>query len=144
MQPIDGRSEDELKRALTPVDGLQKRSLGGVHFESFAGLVRGLDQLGILGRFEFVIDSAVVGVSKPDPAIFQDALRRGSLRSDQAIYVGDYYEVDVVGARSVGMLPVLLDPVRAYGDVDCHVITRLSGVLDLIDEANNGRRPRRP
>jgi putative hydrolase of the HAD superfamily len=133
---------DELDRTL---DELSVRDISaGIISNSDGRLEWRLDQLGILGRFEFVIDSAVVGVSKPDPAIFRDALRRGSLRSDQAIYVGDYYEVDVVGARSVGMLPVLLDPVRAYKNVDCRVITRLRDVLDLIDEANAGSTPRRP
>ena len=93
-----------------------------------------LDQLGILGRFDFVVDSAVVGVSKPDPAIFRDALKRSSLPAEQTIYVGDYYEVDVVGARSAGMLPVLFDPVSAYENVDCHVVSRIGGVLDVVKE----------
>jgi putative hydrolase of the HAD superfamily len=98
-----------------------------------------LDQLGILGRFGVVIDSAVVGVSKPDPRIFQKALGHTLLQPDQTIYVGDYYAVDVVGARSVGMLPVLLDPVAAYDEVDCHVITTLRGVLDVVDAMGNCR-----
>jgi putative hydrolase of the HAD superfamily len=97
-----------------------------------------LDQLGILGRFEFVIDSAVVGISKPDPRIFREALERSALSADQAIYVGDYYEVDVVGARSVGMTPVLLDPVGAYDSVDCQVITRFRDLPDLVDDLSDG------
>lgn len=91
-----------------------------------------LSEIGILDRFDFVIDSAIVGISKPDPRIFQDALSRSSLSPEEAVYVGDYYEVDVRGARAAGMLPVLFDPVGAYDDVDCEVITQLNDVVDLV------------
>ncbi|MFH1865822.1 MAG: HAD-IA family hydrolase [Candidatus Eisenbacteria bacterium] len=91
-----------------------------------------LDEIGILDRFDFVIDSAIVGISKPDRRIFEDALNRSSLSPEEAIYVGDYYEVDVRGARAAGMLPVLFDPVGAYDEVDCEVITRLKDIVDVV------------
>jgi HAD superfamily hydrolase (TIGR01509 family) len=93
-----------------------------------------LDELGILDQFDFVIDSAIVGVSKPDSRIFEDALRRSSLSPEEAVYVGDYYEVDVCGARAAGMMPVLFDPVGAYDDVDCEVISRLRDIVDVVAE----------
>jgi putative hydrolase of the HAD superfamily len=103
-----------------------------------------LDELGVLDRFDFVIDSAIVGISKPDRRIFQDALKRSSLSPEEAVYVGDYYEVDVRGARAAGMLPVLFDPVGAYDDVDCEVISRLKDIVDVVasraddaDQAND-------
>ncbi|MBN2565419.1 MAG: HAD family hydrolase [Candidatus Eisenbacteria bacterium] len=121
------------------LDELSRRDIVvGIISNSDGRLEWRLDQLGILARFEFVIDSAVVGASKPNPEIFRDALRRSSLRSDQTIYVGDYYEVDVIGARSAGILPVLLDPVMAYENVDCRVITRLRDLLPLVDVINEG------
>jgi putative hydrolase of the HAD superfamily len=118
----------------TTLDELSSRDLAvGIISNSDGRLEWRLDQLGILGRFEFVIDSAVVGISKPNPEIFRDALRRSSLHSSQALYVGDYYEVDIVGARTAGMMGVLLDPVTAYESVDCQVITRLSELPAVID-----------
>jgi putative hydrolase of the HAD superfamily len=127
---------EDLEETLTSLDG---RGIEvGIISNSDGRLEWRLDQLGILGRFGFVIDSAVVGVSKPDPRIFREALSRSLLRADEAIYVGDYYEVDVVGARSVGMHPVLLDPAAAYSSLDCDIITRLGGVLDVVDELGDG------
>jgi putative hydrolase of the HAD superfamily len=65
---------------------------------------------GLLDAFEFVIDSGEVGVEKPDPRIFQIALDRLGVSPAAALYVGDLYEVDVVGARAAGLDVVLLDP----------------------------------
>ncbi len=97
-----------------------------------------LEEIGIRDRFDFVIDSAVVGVSKPDSRIFAMALDAAGLEASQAVYVGDYYEVDVVGAREIGMTPVLFDPVGVYGDVDCDVIRGLDGVVALVDQWKDG------
>ena len=49
-----------------------------------------------------MIDSALVGVEKPDPAIFRAALEALGVAPEEALYVGDLYEVDVVGARAAG------------------------------------------
>ena len=100
-----------------------------------------LDEIGILDRFDFVIDSAIVGISKPDRRIFQDALKRSSLEPEEAVYVGDYYEVDVRGARVAGMLPVLFDPVGAYSDADCEVITRLRDIVDIVSARSDAESP---
>ena len=79
-----------------------------------------LDGLG-LGRYlDFVIDSSHVGVEKPDPRIFQIALERGGLDATEAVYVGDLYSIDVVGARAAGLAAILMDPGACWGSRDCH------------------------
>lgn len=58
-----------------------------------------------------VIDSAVVGVAKPDPAIFYLAL--SALRvppGGTVLHVGDSLRYDVAGALAAGLQPVHLDP----------------------------------
>lgn len=65
---------------------------------------------GIRDRFDVVVDSALVGVEKPDPAIFGHALTALGVTAAEAIYVGDIFEVDVVGARAAGLDVVLVDP----------------------------------
>lgn len=75
------------------------------------GRVEGvLEAVGLRHHFEFVVDSEVVGVEKPDPAIFQEACRRLELSPEECLYVGDLYPVDYLGARRAGMGAVLLDP----------------------------------
>jgi putative hydrolase of the HAD superfamily len=61
-------------------------------------------------QVKVIIDSHVVGVEKPDPAIFGHAFDVMGTTPDRAIYVGDTVNADVVGARSVGMHPYHLDP----------------------------------
>jgi putative hydrolase of the HAD superfamily len=65
-----------------------------------------------------VVDSDVVGVEKPDPAIFGIALDALSLSPDGCLYVGDTVHFDVNGARAAGLRPVHLDPYRLcpHGD----------------------------
>lgn len=75
------------------------------------GRVEGLIQdAGIHDFFEFILDSAVEGVEKPDPEIFLRACRRMGVEPRESLYVGDLYPVDVKGARSAGMEALLLDP----------------------------------
>lgn len=80
-----------------------------------------------------VIDSAVVGVEKPDPRIFALALDQLGLDASGVVHVGDTVCFDVQGARAAGIRPVHLDP---YGDCplpDGHDhIRQLSGLPALI------------
>jgi putative hydrolase of the HAD superfamily len=77
-----------------------------------------LGSAGYDGLFETVVDSFLVNVEKPDPAIFKIALERLGVPADSAVYLGDVPSVDVEGARSAGITPVLLDRHDLYPDVD--------------------------
>ena len=84
------------------------------------GTVRSiLEQLGLARHLDFVIDSREVGVEKPDPAIFRLALERAGVGPAEAVYVGDLYSVDVLGARAAGVEAILVDPGRCWGPRDC-------------------------
>jgi putative hydrolase of the HAD superfamily len=75
-----------------------------------------LEQCGVREGIEFVVDSHLVGVEKPDPRIFAIALERLGVAAGRALYVGDIRSVDEAGAREAGMRFVLLDPCGDYGD----------------------------
>lgn len=92
----------------------------------------GLRAAGLLDRFEFVIDSQLVGFEKPDPRIFEAALTRMGLTAAESLYVGDLYEVDVVGARAAGMDVILLDPGAEFGDQSVRTARDVAGAVDLI------------
>jgi putative hydrolase of the HAD superfamily len=71
---------------------------------------------GIHSCFAFVIDSARVGIVKPDPAIFHLAVAEHGL-TGRLLYVGDSYEADVVGGRAAGWdVAWLSDEVHASPD----------------------------
>lgn len=84
-----------------------------------------LERLGLLELFDVVVDSAEEGVEKPDPGIFRRALERTGASADGAVFVGDIYSIDVVGARAAGIRPVLLDEAGLYPDVDCPAVRSL-------------------
>jgi len=73
---------------------------------------------GVGVEVECVIDSGAVGVSKPDPRIFEIALDALGVDAADAWYVGDMPGIDVVGARAAGMRPVLMDPYSLHLDED--------------------------
>jgi epoxide hydrolase-like predicted phosphatase len=52
--------------------------------------------------FDQIIISAEVGVAKPDPKIFQIALKQADVRPNEAIFVDDFY-VNIEGCEKVGM-----------------------------------------
>jgi putative hydrolase of the HAD superfamily len=93
-----------------------------------------LERGGIAQHFSAIIDSHLVGVEKPDPRIFWLALDACGVRPDEALFVGDIYEIDVAGARAAGLDAVLIDPLGLYGEVDCRRIAALSELLGLIEE----------
>lgn len=77
-----------------------------------------------------VVDSHVVGVAKPDPAIFAPALEAlGSPPPARVAYVGDSVRADVGGARRAGLAPLLLDPYADHEGGPCERIASLGDVL---------------
>jgi putative hydrolase of the HAD superfamily len=70
---------------------------------------------GVREGLEFVVDSQVVGIEKPDPRIFALALERMGVEPAHAVYVGDIRSVDEVGSLAAGMHFVLMDGDGTYG-----------------------------
>ncbi len=89
-------------------------------------------QLGISDYLDFIISSAAVGRIKPEPAIFEMALARAGVRPEQAVHVGDHFYADVLGARTVGITPVLLDRHGYAPHGDCEVIGGLDELIPLL------------
>lgn len=82
---------------------------------------------------EIIVTSQDAGFNKPQPEIFQEALRRAGVQPAEAIYVGDQYQVDVIGARGAGMKGILLDRNDYYRVItDCPRISNLSEILDYL------------
>jgi len=102
-----------------------------------------LHDLELARHFEALIVSARVGFNKPHPGIFEHALEVMAVAPAEAIHVGDSYAADIVGARRVGITPVLIDrrspdPARVrelHDDPDLPVISDLYGLLDLLGVA---------
>ncbi len=68
-----------------------------------------LENVGLAHYFDFILASAEVGSAKPDPGIFQAALSQSGIPASAACHIGDEIPTDVVGARSQGIDPILID-----------------------------------
>jgi len=68
-----------------------------------------MDGMGIAPLLDTIVSSAEVGLHKPDPRIFELACERLDVRPEECAHVGDHHYADVLGARAVGMLPILID-----------------------------------
>jgi HAD superfamily hydrolase (TIGR01549 family) len=99
-------------------------------------LQRLFDRLGFTPSFEAILDSQVVGIEKPDPRLFRLALEKLGAEAGAALHVGDFYNVDVVGARAAGVRPVLVDEAGLYPDADCPRVQSLAELAaHLVPEA---------
>ena len=77
-----------------------------------------------------VIDSEIVGVAKPDPAIFAHGLAAlGQHDPSRVAYVGDSVTMDVEGAAAAGLRPVHLDPYDDWPDAPWDRIAALWELL---------------
>jgi putative hydrolase of the HAD superfamily len=101
-----------------------------------------LHDLELASHFEALVISARVGRQKPDRAIFRHALELTGVAPERAWHVGDSYRADVLGARSAGLTPILIDRRQADPanppapqmppDDDASLVADLLGVLDLL------------
>ena len=91
-----------------------------------------LDGGGLGAELDFVVDSAIVGVEKPDPKIFHLGLERAGVAAHEAVYIGDLYSVDVLGSRAAGLGAILLDPRGFWGPRDCDTARDLVEATGLV------------
>jgi putative hydrolase of the HAD superfamily len=89
-----------------------------------------------------IVDSAVVGVAKPDPRIFGFALDALGVPADGTVlHVGDSLRYDVAGALAAGLQPVHMDPHGFCPQPDGHPHVRsLAALAELVSSRITGTR----
>ena len=93
-----------------------------------------LEGLGLGPHLDFVVVSACEGCEKPEPEIFERALARAGVPAAAALHAGDDVGKDVHGARSVGILPVLVGPAALPPGETCARVEDLWALARLIGE----------
>jgi putative hydrolase of the HAD superfamily len=102
-----------------------------------------LHTFGLSSLIDFLLVSEEIGITKPDPRIFHEALKRGGASADQTVMLGDSWFSDIRGALAAGIRPVWFNrtgkPRPEQADV--HEITSLQP-LEIVLRAigiNGGR-----
>jgi HAD superfamily hydrolase (TIGR01549 family) len=91
------------------------------------------EKLGYQPYLSFKVTSAEVGFDKPRPEIFLAALDKAKVKPEESLYVGDQYQIDIVGARGVGIKPLLIDRNDYFPEIkDCPRIHSLRQITDYI------------
>ena len=75
----------------------------GVISNNFGNTQGWCDEYQLTPLLDVIIDSTAFGAAKPDPSIFKASLSELNVEPVEAIYVGDSYNADMVGAKNVGM-----------------------------------------
>ncbi|MFR0692166.1 HAD family hydrolase [Enterobacterales bacterium AE_CKDN230030158-1A_HGKHYDSX7] len=92
-------------------------------------------RLGLADYFQFALCAEELGVGKPDPHPFQEALKRGGVRAEEGVHIGDHPSDDIAGARRAGMKAIWFNPARKQWDGEeapsaiIHNLSELPGVL---------------
>jgi putative hydrolase of the HAD superfamily len=117
--------------ALYVLDELKRHGLiiGVISNTEDGRLLDSLNLAGMSDRFDLTIDSHVVGLRKPDAAIFQLMLDRLGLAADDAAYVGDSYAHDALAARASGLRAILLDLLDLHPESICPRIRSLGELI---------------
>lgn len=67
-------------------------------------------RLGLADYFQFTLCAEELGIGKPDPHPFRQALRLGGALPEQAVHIGDHAEDDIAGAQQAGLRAVWFNP----------------------------------
>ncbi|HEV2369957.1 MAG TPA: HAD family hydrolase [Acidimicrobiales bacterium] len=119
--PVDGAAEALIRLQDAGFRlAVVSNASGTIEQQLLEGAICSVDG-GPMARVEVVIDSHVVGVEKPDPAIFRLALDAIGAEPESCVYIGDTVYFDVNGATAAGIGVVHADPYdlcpgRATGD----------------------------
>ncbi|MCM1153450.1 MAG: HAD family hydrolase [Muribaculum sp.] len=104
----DARAGECLRKAAVVLEEL-KKTYPMVLVSNFYGNIETvLKGFGLEGYFKKIVESAVVGVRKPDPKIFELGCEALGLPPEEVAVVGDSYRKDIEPAKKIGCLAVWL------------------------------------
>lgn len=105
--------------------------IGLITNAALAYQLRKLRFTGLTERVEHVVASGELGITKPDPRIFQHACELFDVAPSAAVYVGDRLRTDAIGAAAAGLTGVWIDRRAAsVTEVDAAEAERL-GVIRI-------------
>lgn len=89
-----------------------------------------LERSNIGHYFKTLTSSEAAGVKKPDPKIFEMALKQANAKVEHSLMIGDTYEADIMGARKIGMQTILFNYHKETPGPDDRVVNQLVEILD--------------
>lgn len=96
----------------------RKINLGVISNCSFSGKIieHELKKQNIAHFFDLVISSSDYQIKKPSKYIYEIALKYFGIQPEQALFIGDKIETDMIGAKNAGIKGLLFDPKNKHGN----------------------------
>jgi FMN phosphatase YigB (HAD superfamily) len=113
----DARAAIDANRPL--LERLFGRYRLGIVSNFYGNLGTVCDNAELTRLFSVIVDSARVGLSKPDPRIFFQAVNELGIEPANTVFVGDSLARDMAGARAAGMRHVWLTPDPSRQGLPC-------------------------
>jgi len=89
-----------------------------------------LKEFGLDHLFKDVVESAVVGVRKPDPEIFRLGVAALGLEPAETVMIGDSPDKDIIPAQSIGCHTIMLQG-KSWSGMDCTPDQTVSTLSEL-------------
>ncbi len=89
-------------------------------------------KIGLTDYFDAIIMSSEVGLSKPDPLIYEKALFELGAKAGECLMIGDNPQADVYAAQKAGLDAVLIDRVGIHTGLECRKIKDLRGIIEVV------------
>ena len=93
------------------------------------------DKSGLRDCFSHIVLSEEVGCQKPNPRIFEEALRMNSLQAEDVVMIGDSWNSDIQGAINAGIDQIWIrkskDPLPE-GQSATYLVQSLSEVMEIL------------
>jgi putative hydrolase of the HAD superfamily len=128
-----------VERARPVLDALSRRYPMVLVSNFYGNVETVLKDFGIDGYFKKVIESAVVGVRKPDPKIFTLGVEALGLKPEEVLVFGDSYSKDIIPAEKAGCQAIWLKGKgwTAEEDATVHpnIVKSLDEALSFIEGA---------
>jgi len=97
-----------------------------------------MEYAGLNGYFDCIVTSEEAGSKKPDNRIFNYALEKAGAKVTESIMIGDDFNVDIIGATSIGMDTIFYDPQNEESNDQkpTYRVTHLTELLSLLEIKN--------
>jgi putative hydrolase of the HAD superfamily len=98
-----------------------------------------IDKAGIRAYFDTILVSAALGIRKPNPRIFHQALQHWGAAPEKAVMIGDTLGADILGAKNAGIYSIWItgraSPNQPHQDliIPDATVDSLSALLDILD-----------
>lgn len=115
--------------ALTVVKTLSATHTLGIISDTWPSIEKQLRKIGVFGYFSFYTFSCALGVFKPNPLMYTDALSKCGCRPEETVFIDDSVE-NLRGAELAGITPVLI-AAKPSSDVETEYI-KIHSLSELI------------